>query len=100
MGAGPRGMMSLVDAAARDRLVAVIWVTSSSSSSSSSSDSSSGGAGPQEKTLSPGVLGGVVAGVVVGVLLLILAVTFPHYWKERLVRRRRDRHPGGPYHLF
>ena len=70
------------------------------SSSSSSSDSSGGGAGAQEKTLSPEVLGGVVAGVVVGVLLLILAVTFPHYWKERLVRRRRDRHPGGPYHLF
>ncbi|KAM5542615.1 hypothetical protein V8D89_003576 [Ganoderma adspersum] len=70
------------------------------SSSSSPSDGSSGGAGAQEKTLSPGVLGGVVAGVVVGVLLLILAVTFPHYRKEVLVRRRRNRHPGGPYHLF
>ncbi|PIL30551.1 hypothetical protein GSI_07251 [Ganoderma sinense ZZ0214-1] len=74
--------------------------TLDAASSSSSSDSSSGGTGAQEKTLSPGVLGGVVAGVVVGVLLLILAVTFPQYWKEILIRRRRNRHPGGPYHLF
>ncbi|KAI1784055.1 hypothetical protein LXA43DRAFT_1125746 [Ganoderma leucocontextum] len=74
--------------------------SSSASESSSSSESSGGGAGAQPKNLSPAVLGGVVAGVVVGVLLLILAATFPHYWKAALVRRRRNRHPGGPYHLF
>nr|VWO99821.1 NOT4p [Ganoderma boninense] len=71
-----------------------------SSSSGSSSGGTGAGTGAQEKTLSPGVLGGVVASVVVGVLLLILAVTFPHYWKETLIQRRRNRHPGGPYHLF
>ena len=64
------------------------------------SGSADASAGSQPKKLGAGVLAGVVVAVVVGVLLLILAATFPHYWKEALVRRRQKQHPGGPYHLF
>ncbi|TBU28999.1 hypothetical protein BD311DRAFT_721162 [Dichomitus squalens] len=71
--------------------------TSDSEASSGSSDSS---AGSQPKKLGAGVLAGVVVAVVVGVLLLILAATFPHYWKDAFIRRRQNQHPGGPYHLF
>ncbi|OBZ75175.1 hypothetical protein A0H81_04817 [Grifola frondosa] len=86
--------------------LATTAIPSSSSSDSpsptvspgSEAASSSGASGP--KKLSPGALAGTISAVVVGVILLLIAFTYPQWWRHALPRRSRNRRPGGPYYLF
>ena len=70
----------------------------SSASSTDPTSSADGNGGP--KMLSPAALGGTVAGVTVAIILLVLAFTFPHFWRRSPTRRPRGSRPGGPYYLF
>ncbi|KAI0329857.1 hypothetical protein GY45DRAFT_831915 [Cubamyces sp. BRFM 1775] len=71
------------------------------SSSLSSAPTSSAGDDDVPKRLSPAALGGTVAGVTVAIVLLVLAFTFPHFWRRSpTTRRPRGSRPGGPYYLF
>lgn len=76
--------------------------TSSTSSTSAVQTSSVAEMTPMPGGLSSGALAGTVAGVIVGVLLLLLAFTFPSFWRHSLPRRQSSRasRPGGPYLLF
>ncbi|KAI0654790.1 hypothetical protein C8Q70DRAFT_471683 [Cubamyces menziesii] len=74
--------------------------TSVDSSSASSPGPTSSAASDGPKMLSPAALGGTVAGVTVAIILLVLAFTFPHFWRRSPTRRPRGSRPGGPYYLF
>lgn len=53
-----------------------------------------------QKGLTPGALAGTIFAVIVGIIMLMLAFTYPRWWRHALVRRSQNRRPGGPYYLF
>lgn len=52
------------------------------------------------KGLSSGALVGTICAVVIGVIMLVLAFTYPQWWRHALMRYPRSRRPDGPYYLF